>query len=231
MSIVAKELACSIAIGAAVAVFAPAPMGAAVLINAVKIQFAVSLVFHTLSALFQKTAPVCDWCAGVNFAYFTGFNARLLLHETGHFLAALLLYKNSRPCIQIIPFVGGITIRHKVPLSLFGRKIGTAATGILWAASGSACTLLISAGLLTAAIAIRDKYPQLSKYLTCWGALDFLNHTRYAFSALRADPTNRLHDYVQLSNLGLHPAVAAVAILAIPIVIVVGMHWKETQRR
>lgn len=214
-----QELAVSFVIAAAVALFVPSPMGTALLLSALKVQLAVNLMLLSIGELSQKCAPVCEWGRAISFAIFTGLNAQFLIHETGHFLAALFLYKNSGPSITIIPFAGGVTFRLKAPLSLLGKTLGPAAVGILWTAGGPICALLVSAALLEASQAMRDQYPQLRKYLLCWSAIDFLNHARYALSALKPNPSNHLHDFVKLSKMGLHPAAAVIAILAIPMIV------------
>lgn len=196
----------------------------ALLLNTLKIQIAVNLILLTLGECFPQFASICEWGRAASFALFTGCNAQFLIHETGHFLAALFLYKNCSPSIAIMPFSGGVTFRRKAPLSLLGKKLGPAAVGILWTASGPVCALLVSAALLAASQAIKEQYPQLSKYLLCWSAIDFLNHARYAFSALKADPTNHIHDFARLASMGLHPIAAAVAILAIPMIIMAGIN-------
>jgi len=234
-----KECAVSVALGVTIACFVPTPAGIAFLVSATAVQMTVSVFFHSLGAFaaynisrkgsnvdqLEKLQNACEWITGSNFALLTGFNTQMLVHETGHTLATLLSYKSPRPMIEIFPFMGGITKYYKTSLTAFGRKIGPVATTCFVIASGPAFTLLISAAILAIGVAMKDRYPQFSKYLIAWGVLDFANHANYAYSALRANPSNFSHDFVHLSIFGLHPIVATVGIIAIPILVTLGVNW------
>jgi hypothetical protein len=240
-----KEFSVATASGLLISCFVGLPSGMTLLITATLAQFAVSLFFHSVGAFasykaiergrnqsyYEWTVSACEWITGSNFAIFTGYNAQTLVHETGHALASLLIYKRPRPLIEIYPFIGGITQFYKTSLSDFGKKIGPAAATCLVVASGPGLTLLVSAVLLAIGIALKEKYPQLSKYLICWSILDFVNHAFYAYTTLQAEPWNLSHDFVHLSIFGLHPVTATVGLIAIPIVIALGtLYWKSNSR-
>ncbi len=234
-----KEFAVSLTLGLAVVAFVHTLEGIALMISAALIQCAVSLFFHSLGAFacykaaqkgpnqvfFGRVLSICEWMTGANFALFTGFNTQTLIHETGHMLAAFATYAKPRPQIEIYPFVGGLTQFCKTSRSSFGKKIGPVATTCLIVASGPGFALLISSILLAVGIAIKGKHPHLGKYLITWSILDFFTEADYAYSALRTDPSNLFHDYAHLSIFGLHPAVATIGIIAIPIVITLGTNW------
>ncbi|PIS02690.1 MAG: hypothetical protein COT85_01275 [Chlamydiae bacterium CG10_big_fil_rev_8_21_14_0_10_42_34] len=238
-----KELSATFAMGLTVACFIPLPSGVAMIASAAAIQIALNTLFHSLGTyaaqkatqegvnkhFYENTVSFCEWTTGSSFALFTGFNVQTLIHETGHSLAALALYKNSVPQIEIYPFAGGTTQFYKSSLSALGKKIGPAATTCAVIASGPAFTLMISAVILSVGLLIRETHTHLSKYLISWGALDFLYHAKYAYSAIHTDAWNLTHDFVHLSIFGLHPIVAATTILAIPILITLGMNWKQTK--
>ncbi len=219
-----KELVVALAFGALVACFVPTPAGIVVLINAFFIQLAVSLCFQTLGAYFKKITPFCQWVTAANFAFFTGYNTQLLVHETGHALAFLALYNRPQPQIAVQPFATGVTQFYKASLSPLGKRLGPVATTCIAVACGPAFTLLVSAVLFTLGLAIKESYPQLGKHLIAWSLIDFFNHADYAYGALRMETTSLNHDFVHLAIFGLHPAVAAIGIIAIPIVISLGMH-------
>ncbi|HSX10246.1 MAG TPA: hypothetical protein VLF94_00810 [Chlamydiales bacterium] len=231
-----RELVVAMTIGSAIAIFIPMPMGVAVLISSMAIQCATSFIFHSLGAFaarqvangkpqFEKLVSVCEWWTGENFALLTGVNAQMLVHETGHSLAAYALYKTPRPRVEIMPFEGGYTTYYKTPVGFLGKKIGPVATTMLVVASGPAFTLLVSSLILAVGLVNMEKHPRLAKYLISWGVLDFVNHAHYAYSTLSSDPSNLAHDFVHLSIFGLNPTVAAISLLAIPIVITAGIHW------
>jgi hypothetical protein len=234
-----KEFAISLILGLAVCCFVPSVVGISAVITASLIQLAVSIFFHSLGtyadykvsqkggnvAFFQNLRTIAEWVTGANFALFTGFNTQMLIHEGGHALAAIAAYKRPRPQMILYPFNGGLTQFYKTTLTPFGKKLGPVATTCFVIASGPGLTLLISTVLFAIGVAIQKKYPQVGKYLIAWGILDFANHAQYALSALWADPSRLAHDFVHLSIFGLHPVVAGIGIIAIPIIVGLGIMW------
>jgi len=237
-----KELAVSLAIGSIVGCFV-APAGTAILVQALMIQCAVSLFFHTLGAFaaykcaqkpspgFEKILSFADWMAGANFALLTGFNGQMLVHESGHALAALALYNQASPRIDLIPFGQALTQFHKRSLSALGKSIGPAATTCVIIASGPALTLFVSAALLAIGLAIKERHPNLSKYLITWALLDFLCTAHYAHSAIGKERFQFSHDFVHLSIFGLPPATATAAIVAIPVLVTAGVHCCKSRQK
>ena len=233
-----KELVVCVPLGLAVASLVQTASGVSLITGAMLVQIAVSLVFHSLATLIsqkkkgraEETLSLFQWITGFNVAIFTGCNAQTLLHESGHALAALCVYKNGRPRIEIYPFVGGITRYYKGSLTPFGKKIGAAASTCLITASGPAITLLVSLTLFTIGLAIQKTHPRLAKYLVSWGVVDFIEHAGYACSAMREKPSKLSHDFVHLSLFGLHPIAASVAIVAIPALIWVGITWYQQEK-
>ena len=102
-----KELSATFAMGLTVACFIPLPSGVAMIASAAAIQIALNTLFHSLGTyaaqkatqegvnkhFYENTVSFCEWTTGSSFALFTGFNVQTLIHETGHSLAALALYK------------------------------------------------------------------------------------------------------------------------------------------
>jgi hypothetical protein len=209
------------------------------MVSAAAVQLIVSAFFQSVGAFlsykksqpgpnqmhFERGASFCEWMTGINFSILTGYNAQNLIHESGHAFASLLIYKRPQPLIEIYPFVGGLTQFYKTGLSSFGKRIGPAASTFLVVASGPGLTLFISSALLVIGIGLKEKYPELSKYLISWSVLDFFCHAQYAYSALRAEPWNLAHDFVHLSVFGLNPIAATIGIAAIPILISIGSNW------
>lgn len=219
-----KEFTVSLTLGLTVACFVPTPAGITWMVGAAVVQLGVSAFFHSLGVFAatnrsEKLLSVCEWVTGANFALLTGLNTQFLIHETGHALAALSIYKKPRPQIYVRPFIGGLTDYCKTSLGLFGKKMGPVAATCFVLISGPVATLLISSAILTIGLGIKEKYPHFSKYLIAWGVLDFLNHAHYAYSALSTDSFNLAHDFVHLSIFGLDPVVATIAILAIPVIL------------
>ncbi|MGB7978100.1 MAG: hypothetical protein WCF19_02940 [Chlamydiales bacterium] len=222
-----KELAVALCIGLAVSFFV-APAEAPILIVAAVIQLIANAFFRFVQAFalpktpFEWIGSLSEWMTGLNFAVLTGYNAQHLIHESGHAMASMLMYKKAQPWIQIYPFTGGLTEFSKTGLTALGKKLGSSAVTCLMVASGPGLTLLLSAILLSIGLSIKEQYPQLGKTLISWALIDFLGHAHYAYSALKADPWNLSHDFVHLSIFGLHPMTATIGIIAIPIVILLG---------
>ncbi len=231
-----KELALALLLGSLVAFFVATPSGLAFLISASMIQCLISIFFHSLGVFasykaknnptqtyYPRIASLCEWVTGFNFASFTGLNTQILIHESGHAFASMLLYKKPSPSIQIHPFSRGMTQFYKTGLSPFGQKLGSSRATCFVIAAGPAFTLFISSILLAIGIALLKKYPAFGKYLIAWSVIDFINHAVYAHSALGTDPWNLSHDFVHLSIFGLNPMLASVSMIAIPILITLGM--------
>ncbi len=239
------ELTISLTLGTIVACFVITPVGLGFLATAIFVQSAVSIIFCSIGAFcsykaaqggssqdfYQWALSSCEWITGANFAYCTGYNTQFLIHETGHTMAAFAVYKNPRPLIEIKPFCGGMTEFYKTSLSPFGKKIGPVAATCLVIASGPGFTLLVSAAILIIGFAIKEKYPHFAKYLIAWSLLDFGNHAHYAYTALYTAPSNLSHDFVHLKIFGLHPVVAMIGIIAIPVIITAGAYLLQSPKK
>lgn len=229
------QLAASLAIGLVVCSFVATPMGVSVLFSAMCVQFCVTFFFQALAAFpalaaSNQNLSVVEWASPFAFSILTGINAQVLLHETGHLLAALTLYKKSRPTIEVFPFMGGLTKYYKRSLSPTGKILGPSLANLIVVASGPGLTLLVSSILLFTGLVIKKSYPELSKTLVCWGVIDCLNHAQYAYSAIRANPSDLSHDFLQLWIMGLHPMAATIGILAIPLLVFTGRRLFTVQR-
>lgn len=224
-----KELAISLTLGITVASFVPSAIGLQHLLIAFLTQTAFSLVLHSLGAYaaqkkFSRFLSFCEWLTGANFAISSGYNTQLLIHETGHALGALAVYKRPFPQIEIYPFIGGHTQFSKRALTVFGKSVGPVAATCIFVASGPALTLLVSSVLFGLGLFIKEKHPKLGKAFIAWGILDFVYHAKYAYSALTANSSDVAHDFVRLGILGLDPVTATIGIIAIPIIITLGAH-------
>lgn len=232
-----KDLAVCLLLGSTVALFVPSSIGNGFL-AAAAIQMLWGIVFHTARILaveqaaqkgkhaerYEQLSSFCEYVTGANFAVFSGFNTQLLVHETGHALAASLVYRTPPLQIEIYPFSGGIT-RYFKHLTPWGKTLGAPAALAFVIASGPCFTLLLSTVVFTIGLKIKEAYPQLGKYLICYGVLDFLITANYALSAVWTDPYNLIHDFVHLSIFGVNPVTVTVGVIAIPLLIAAGMHF------
>jgi len=163
-----------------------------------------------------------DWIANricaISFAFRTMRLLETLIHELGHALAATNLYKNARVFIEIYPFEGGTTSYSISHLNSLGCIIGKTQARFFTTISGPLLSLVFSSILLKASTQIKKDTPQLSYYLESSALMNFYTNANYAFSALKA-PLELSHDFVYLSAVGIHPLVATIIIIAIPIFI------------
>lgn len=228
------QLTASLAIGALVSCFVTTPTGISLILSAICVQLCATVFFQILDAFpapdesnkeLALTA-LTEWAPPSAFSILTGINAQVLIHETGHSLAALAIYKRARPHIEVFPFMGGWTKYYKRALTPLGKILGRSTANIFVIASGPGLTLLVSSILMAVGLAIKKTYPHLSKTLICWCLIDCLNHAQYAYSALSASPSDLSHDFLHLWIMGLHPVAATIGILAIPLLIFTGSQMK-----
>lgn len=229
------ELAISLTIGAIVCSCAPASFS--LVFTAAAIQCLINLVIRMIGAIaaqkilengphakkYMRIAQICSFYAPYNFAVGTAINGQAYVHETGHALAAQMVYKGANPKIEMFPFIGAATHFNVNQLSRFGEKLGANRSLALVAAAGPLLSLSVSSTLLTTSLLIKDKHPTLSRYLLLTSLIDFSTHASYAFSALFTSSKNVSHDFVRLSGFGIHPLAATVAIAVSPIVIALGV--------
>jgi hypothetical protein len=104
-------------------------------------------------------------------------------------------------------------------LTKFGKYLGANRSIALVTAAGAALTLLVSSIVLWIGLKLKKSNPETSIYLATYAMSDFAQHAYYALSALWSPGDNMSHDFVRLHSFGLHPLIAAVGIIAIPILI------------
>lgn len=230
------ELAVSLAIGTTAAFFTTSSLHQMVICAAISVQTVSNAALRLADALASKM-PECketQWIHSASrylcttmFAYLTAFNAQILIHESGHALAATWLFQDANPEITFTPYLGGITRFSKTHLSSWGEKIGKSNAILVATLMGPACSLLVSAVAIAVGYASKGKFPELGYYLIGVGNGDFVAHSAYAMAALSSSPSSQAHDYVRLKTFGIHPIASTIAILAIPILIDRAFNEKE----
>lgn len=224
------ELAVSAAIGSAVCLFTTTPLSCWMIFGAMITQIAINGIARWTAAYasYKKEEggsdeKTYDWIAWgsnyicpITFSCFTATNGQVLIHETGHALAASVLHKQSHPLIRIHPWKNGMVFYNSRQLSSLGKYLGRQKSLLVIVLSGPALTLLVSTILLGVSIQMK-KNSRLKAYLESVALNDFYNHFLYALSALRLSPLQLSHDFVLLASFKIHPIAAAVAIATIPI--------------
>lgn len=236
-----KQFALSISLKLVISSFVSTPAGLVLLFNTTMIQLIASCFFHSLGGFFSYKADqngehiatfetlysVCEYINAFAFAVLTGYDCQNLIHETGHAIATLFLYKTPNPMISLFPLRGGITEFYKNGLSQLGKSLGPPGSTFIVSAAGPAFTLAISATLLAIGFSSLKENPKISKYLIAWGLVDFFHHAHYAYSALHADQWDLHHDFVHLSVFGVDPKTVSIAIVSVPILIGLGCYLKN----
>jgi len=166
--------------------------------------------------------------APLNFAQLNLTTRDVLVHESGHALAAHVLYKNARPKIEVFPFQGGVTKYFVTPLSKVGRFFGEKKVHLIVAGAGPAAAVIASSIDIGIAQGCRQSNPRLSRYLNVMAGMNLLNHLAYAYSAF-AEASKKMpgHDFVALWAGGIHPYVSMTATIALPLIVKTGVFVAE----
>ena len=217
---VVKEAAISLAIGATCSLFVATPIGLAFLFGGIAVQLLVN------AAIRIHTTCNTRWSVPTIFSLGSAIHANTLIHEFGHYSAAFATLKNANPIIEYSPYVGGSTRFQISELSKFGQWLGKERVHPFIVGAGPALSCAVSTLLLAIGLGIEQHNSEMGRMLIVSAVVNFLVHALYALSALLANPTNFSHDFVALwAMTGLHPIAAAVAMVAIPILLIAGAAW------
>ena len=219
--------------------FIATPAAAATLGIGLAIQTIVSLAiriyigycnYHQQTLPAQEAPPLEEkWLGAYSFAWGSAHNAQVVVHEAGHALAAKALLQGVNTKITLLPYNGGVTNIQWKGVSWLGEKIGHERIQPLISAAGPLLTLALSTVLLGVGLAHLDTSPEISRMLIVSALIDFVTHILYALSALTSNLTRFSHDFFALWQLGnIHPIVAAVAIAAIPVLVLYAHLYRIT---
>ncbi|MBS4171018.1 hypothetical protein [Neochlamydia sp. AcF95] len=241
------ELSIALSFTGLACLFVATPLGMATLLLSTIASLAITTLLRLVRAycifrLFQlkhstsgkaleKKAQLTSWLGFINTLIPTAFrqlvdaNTReVIVHEGGHALAAKILIKNPLVSISITPFDGGHTTYYVRSLTTIGQYIGRANAEVLIIAAGPALAILAATAGYSASLALNKSHPELSRYLKTATLSTISQHFLYALSALWTTTPIQAHDFVNLMAAGLSPIVAAISIVALPILIRVGFY-------
>lgn len=141
---------------------------------------------------------------------------QVLVHEGGHYLAAILLLKNSTPSITIEPWkLGGFTRFYATgKATVLGEKLSAPTIKAIISGAGAGFGTLLSCGDLFMAFLLRKSHPEISHQLTACAVMGIAQNCLYAISAFWENSPG--HDFVHLMSLGIHPLVCVTAFVALP---------------
>ena len=165
-----------------------------------------------------------DW--GQKFARFSFVNLMMqagpsiLVHESGHAVAAKLLFKNAQPIISIVPFKGGSTsFITSYGLKSLGEKLGKSTSKLIIAASGIMASTIFASLSFVLAERVKDSHPNASQWLEWQGISQLAGDILYGATAFVADKTKMSHDFINLwVKGGINPLVPIGLIICIPII-------------
>ena len=165
----------------------------------------------------MRIAQGCDYWAFTSVILNDLSTRKLVIHEGGHYLAASLLFRGSRPRITLNhPFLGGSTAFSTYRLTPLGSLFGNHSSRLIIAAAGVAAELAVSIVEMGIDHFQSGKRPQLCKYLYASAIATITNAALYALSALLNPDPSSGHDFAQLAAGGIHPLLATAVILAVP---------------
>ena len=144
----------------------------------------------------------------------------VLIHEAGHAFAAIHLYQNARPWIEIFPFKGGVTHYWVGSLTKMGQFFGSKCSSLIVTAAGPTAGILAATIDIGLAHGLKKKHPKLHRYLLCNAITNIAQHILYALSALWEKKPSSGHDFAKLWKVGgIHPIVAVVCMVALPLIV------------
>jgi hypothetical protein len=208
------EFVFSLTLGLTVSLFSATLHGSLLIFGALSVQTILHIALRSLGA-------ACNWpletVCPYSFTLLTALNGQTLIHESGHVLAAMSLYKKSKPFIEIDPFYRVFSSYKMAEPNWLGKVLGKERSSLAICAAGPLLSLSISSLMLYSSVKLESKHPALSSYLKTAALFDFALHSAYALSALRASSLS--HDFVRLASYGLPPVAAAVAIAGLPLLL------------
>jgi hypothetical protein len=188
-----------------------------------QLNYSESAAAAVRKARYQTAVNFLSYLAPVSFSGLVDANTReVLMHEAGHALAANILIKKPQTQISIFPLQGGQTSYRLGALSKVGEFFGRANTKLIIAAAGPALSILTATVGLGASLALRNSNPELSRYLSTMSIDSIVQHVFYALSALWTSVAQKGHDFLQLMAGGIHPIIAAISMIALPIIVRIG---------
>lgn len=235
-----KELVIGLAFAAVACIFCSNPVGIAIAVASVVGMVAINVIYRVLESSLKKDlvklepikTPKAEqfkkeldtgltasmYARAVNFALVFNAMAGILLHELGHALAALILFKNPSISINVNPWKNGVTTYMTGVLSALGRRLGLNNALLVVAAAGTALVLVASVGLFIAGHVLKGRYPQMAAYLNMAGIVSIINAIAYALTPLLGS-TESGNDFGVLAAGGIHPLLSIGVLIGIPLLI------------
>ncbi len=195
-----------------------------VAILAINILARISAMVFQEKGPFNAPATAAKLIPPLTFGLLYEITANTLVHEGGHYAAAISTFANSHPEIVIDGLTGGKTFLNLGrAFTSFGKFLGPANSMILiWAGGALAAMVLATIAIITG-LKLREKHPEISKYMLVAGAFSVVQHVVVALSALTSNPLGGAgNDFLFLWGYGIHPLISVICLIAIPTIALIG---------
>lgn len=220
------ELAAALLVNVGVMAFSATPLSLPLLSVAILTAF-IAVILKTSWQLYvqKNTGSTVVSDTGVHLARMSLMNVcglagpNIAIHEGGHALAALSLFRQAQPEIRISPFRGGQTsFVVSEGVSKLGKLFGEKGSLLFVGAAGMMASTIFAMIEFATAFAIQDQFPKISQFLTYHGISQLLNEIIYGITALIMHIPDLSHDFVRLWELGgIHPIIPIALMIALPL--------------
>ena len=182
-----SELSVSLALTLAIDYFVGMPLSVAC-IAAMMLTCAAQIIWRLGCYLvsrwegvsFQDLDSKASWFAKFSVVNIFGLTGpSIAIHEMGHALMALTLFKGSRPHISVTPFEGGWTTFKLAHLSRLGSLLGMRTSLALVMAGGLIASTVTAMVGMTLSHYLKDSYPTVSRFLELFAYVQLFNDILY----------------------------------------------------
>lgn len=222
------HLSLAIAVNFAVITFVAAPLSITLMTGIVLSTIATEIIYCAYEIYkrknmvdnIQKSAQISSGIATASIINAVGLSGpNILIHETGHALAAHATFQAAMPEISIAPFRGGATTYViSNGLTKLGKFLGRHEALLIVTAAGMAASTLFALFEFAIADRIKEVYPVISEYLTDHAIFQLLNEILYGLTAFIVSRAELSHDFICLWQCGgIHPLIPITFMIALPL--------------
>ena len=155
------------------------------------------------------------------------------IHELGHALAAVSLFKNPQVTIKVKPYSHGETSYYvSYGLTRLGKMLGIENCILFAAGAGMMASTIFAMTEFACAYGIQDRYPTLSQWMNYHAISQILNDVVYGLTAFIARRSDLSHDFIRLWQTGeIHPLIPIGLMIALPLIEIAIFELLEHRKR
>lgn len=133
----------------------------------------------------------------------------IFIHEAGHYLASLALFKDAAPTLLVLPFQGGETsFVISRGLTCLGELLGKENCMLAVTAAGMAASTLFATIESVVTFLIHEQFPKIAECIDDHSLTQRLQEFIYGLSTFFANRSQLSHDFMRLWRTGgIHPLV------------------------